>query len=253
MGYEITALDDFTESINFLVYSDPGAGKTVLGGTTNGLIIALEPGTISAKRMGSTAQTIRCKDYPEFAEVLNDLRRGKVVNPATGERYEWVVIDTLTELQQMMAQNIMRDAHKVSAKRSATVLDMLGHQEWQSLFKRVVHALNDLPENVLFLCHAMRDEDEDGEPMILPDIAGKNGTQDSTTMSRWVCGTMHAYGYLKVKRGDDGEYRRLIMQRSGAYFGKDRYGVLAPWVDNPNMLDITERILNPPKKKKKEH
>ena len=238
-----SSLDEFTESINLLAYGDPGAGKTALAGTIGeeGLIIALEPGTISAKRLGSKAQQVRCKTYAEFAMILNALRRGTYLNPNTGKRFKWIAIDTLTELQQMMIRHIMEQAHKGNPKRSATLPDMPGHQEWQQTMKRVVHALADLPENVLFLCHAMKEEDEEGETYVLPDIAGKNGTNDPTTMSRYVCGIVHSYGYLK-KKNDKTEVRIWIFRPGVHIRAKDRYGVLVPRVEEPNIEAITALI-----------
>lgn len=241
----ITSLADFTESINMLAYSDPGTGKTVLAGSIGeeGLIIATEAGTISAKRQGSKAQTQRVEDYRQFAAILNALRKGTLVLPTTGKPPKWVAVDTLTELQMMLQREIARKAHAESPQRDAHILDMRGHQDWQSTFMRIVHAMNDLPQNVLYTCHAMRSEDENGEPIILPDLKGKNGTDDPTTMSRFVSGTVHTYGYLKVKGPVEAQYRRWLLQRSGPYFGKDRYGVLAPHVDNPDLLEIEGRII----------
>lgn len=247
--YEIQELSEHTESVNALVYGDPGSGKTVLGGTApEGLFLAIEPGTVAAARQGSAAMVIDCPDWPTFSAVLNDLRRGNLLNPKTGKRFKWIIVDSLTRLQQKMIEDIMRVAHKENKKRSLTVPDMLGHQEWQSRMKRVVNALNDLPENVLYTAHAMRAEDEEGEPIILPDLVGKNGTQDPTTMSRFVCGTVGLYGYLKVqtdrKTGQpipDGK-RRLIVQRSGPYFGKDRYNVFGGRIDSPNIAEIADAI-----------
>ena len=48
-------------------------------------------------------------------------------------------------------------------------------------------------------------------------------------MCRWVCSTVHLYGYLAVKMDDEGnEHRKFIARRFGPYFGKDRYGVIPP-------------------------
>lgn len=249
MSYQIQALSETTESINMLVYGDPGSGKTRLGGTAQeALFLATEAGTVAAARAGSKADVINCSDYRTFAEVLNDGRRGKVINPSTGERYKWWIVDSLTMLQQVMVQDITRQAHKDNANRSATILDMLGHQEMQARMKRVIGALNDLPENILYTAHAMRAEDEEGEPIILPDLTGKNGTADSTTMSRFVCGTVNLYGYLKVQTDKDtGEEipdgkRRLIVKRSGPYFGKDRYNVFGGGITSPNIASIESKI-----------
>lgn len=236
------ALDTFTESINILCYADPGAGKTVLGGTAEeALIIALEPGTVSAQRRGSDAQVVRCVDYETFAAVLNELRGGRYLNPRTGRPFKWVIVDTLTKLQELLAQDIMRRAHADSPKRSASILDMLGHQEWQQLFKRIVNALNDLPENVLYLCHTMEQENDEGDKIVLPLLVGKNGTPDQTAMSRWVVATVHAFGPLRV--GNDGLTRRWLFAPEGSYSGKDRYGVLSPFVENPTMAQVEQLIV----------
>lgn len=238
---EITDLDAFTESINLLVYADPGTGKTVLSGTMDdgGLIVATEAGTISARRAGSKAKTVRVKTWRQFANLLNALRR---TGEYKGYAPKWLAIDTLTELQNVMIAGILEDPPD-GKPRTPDTMQIQDYGTAQGRFKRVIHALNDLPINVLYTCHAMRDEDEEGEPIILPDLSGKWGTNDSTTASRWTCGTVHSYGYLKVVKKDDKEIRRWMFRRSGPYFGKDRYGVLAPYVDNPSIRDIEARII----------
>jgi hypothetical protein len=237
----ISSLDDYTESINMLVYSDPGAGKTVLAGTApNATFLATEPGTISAKRMGSQAKLVKVSDWDEFMSWLRWARRGGV------KAGEWWMPDTLTELQAMCIKGILSDAHSANASRDLDTPAIQDYMKWQLLFKRVVRAMNDLPCNILYTCHAMDSEDEEGETIVLPSLSGKNGTSDPTTMAKWVAGTVHAYGYLKVKKQEGKEFRRLIFQRSGPYFGKDRYGVLGPYIDNPNMADIEKRILTAP-------
>lgn len=240
-GPDVEELDSFTESINLLVYADPGAGKTVLAGTMGerGLIVSTEAGTISARRMGSKCKTVRVKTWPQFTAVLNALRR---TGEYKGFAPDWLAIDTLTELQNIMIQGILADPPD-GKPREPDTMQIQDYGTAQGRFKRVIHALNDLPINVLYTCHAMRGEDEEGEPMILPDLSGKWGTQDSTTASRWVAGTVHSYGYLKVVKKEGEEVRRCLFRRSGPYFGKDRYGVLAPYVESPDIKAIEARIL----------
>lgn len=243
----LTDLDSFTESINLLAYGDPGAGKTVLAGTGDEgcLILATEPGTISAKRQGSKAKTVRVQTYPEFAHVLNSLRR---TGSYSGFSPEWLCIDTATELQNIVINGIMADPPD-GKFRAPDTMQIQDYGTAQTRFKRIIHAINALPMNVLYTTHAMRVEDEEGEPITLPDLTGKWGTNDQTTAARWVAGTVHAYGYLKVVKKDDTDVRRWLFRRQGPYFGKDRYGVLAPYIDNPNLREIEARILasNTPK------
>lgn len=238
MAVTITGLDDFTESTNLLVYADPGAGKTVLGGTSNGLIIALEPGTISAKRHGSKAKLAQIDTWPDFVEILNRLRNGSLKPP-------WVVIDTLTRLQELCLLGILSErTGKVAEKMPDEVPALQDYMIWQSRFKATVNELNGLASNTLFLCHTMNDEDEEGNKVVLPAITGRNGTPDQTTMSRWVAATVHMYGYLAVKSTEEGEeQRRLICRRYGPYFGKDRYGVIPPkGLVNPTIPKIDALI-----------
>lgn len=237
---EVTDLDSFTESINLNVYADPGAGKTVLTGTGGEkmLIIATEPGTISAKQMGSKAKTVRVRTYRQFATVLNSLRR---TGTYKGFRPEWLGVDTLTELQAMMMVDIVENPFD-GKPRNPDTPQIQDYGTAQGRFKKVVHALNDLPINVLYTTHTMRTEDEEGEPLLMPAISGKWGTNDPTTASQWFAGTVHSFGYLKVIKKDDKLIRRWGFRRSGAYLGKDRYGVLAPYVDEPNLLEIEARI-----------
>jgi hypothetical protein len=75
-------------------------------------------------------------------------------------------------------------------------------------------------------------------------------------MSNWVCAEMHVVGYLRVMRvgkGDDKKtIRRLQTQTMPPFFGKDRYHclgeysptgeILKPWLQNPTLASITERI-----------
>ncbi len=254
--YKITALDDYVESKNLLVHADPGAGKTVLGGTApNALILATEKGTISAKRQGSTVALVDVRDHRRMRAVIADLRRGRLLLP-TGLPPEWIVVDTLNRAQENLADDIMRSAHADNSQRSADILDMLGHQIWQSHFKKMVNALNDLDQNVLYLAHSSRIEDEEGDPLILPDIKGKNGTQDATTMSRWVCATVDLVGYLQVSKKTD--RRQLMVRREGPYVAKDRYDAFPDGkIPDPNIADMAAAIdaalaTKPSKKNRKE-
>jgi hypothetical protein len=239
-AFEIVDLEEYTESVNMLVYGDSGSGKTVLAGTApRALFLATEKGVIAAKRQGSTAKLHLCQSWQDIENAYVFLRD----NP---DDFDWVIIDSLTEFQQHLLRMILDRNVEENPNRDPDIPAIQDHQKWQNMYKRYVRQFNDLPVNMLYTATAFRKSDEEGEDLILPDILGKD-----YGMSQWTCAAMHVVGYLskrKVKRGEEKiEVRRLLCERTGPYFGKDRYDVLVPYVQEPTMPEIIRRIGQPPK------
>src|SRR5690349_21672989 len=96
---EIVDLADYTESTNILCHADTGAGKTVLwAALPNILILAIEEGTVSAKRRlpppkaGTKRKVWRIRTWLELVEAYEWLRD----NPGV---FDWVLIDSITRAQ----------------------------------------------------------------------------------------------------------------------------------------------------------
>lgn len=240
----IIDLEDYTESINVLIYGDSGVGKTVLAGTApKCLILAVEPGTISAKRQGSKAKMWPIKHWSDFEQAYNFLRD----NP---DAFDWVVIDTATAVQTKALRAILENAVKQNPSRDPDIPAIQDHQKWQNIMKRFVVDFNELPINVIWTAQAMRKEDQEGDDLVLPLLLGKD-----YEISSWFCAQMHVVGYYglktltKKKKGKDNEevkekveVRRLLVQPAPPYFAKDRYDALGKWVDNPDMPTIIDMI-----------
>ena len=145
----IVELDEFTESMNFLVYADPGTGKTVLGGTApRALILRAENGALSAKRQGSKAKVWPIKSWSDFEAAYDWLED----NP---DAFEWVVIDSITKLQELCIRGILDKAVADNPSRDLDIPAIQDHYKWQLLMKRYVVMFNDLPINTLWLALAM--------------------------------------------------------------------------------------------------
>lgn len=237
----IISLEDTDESINLLVYGPSGVGKTVFGGSAeNVLILGVENGTVSAKRQKSKADLWPVSHWDDIEEAYEWLYD----NPDHG--YDWIVIDSITQMQQLLLRNILELAVKENGNRDLDIPAIQDHQKWQNMFKRFVLAYCDLEVNVLFTALVRNEEDEEGEQFVTPDIQGK-GYQ----MSQAICGMMSAYGYMQVKRkkvkAKDGtekvaRVRRITWQDTGVIRGKDRYDVLAPYTEGKTLQQITEMI-----------
>ena len=241
----ITSLEDFDESINLLIYGDSGIGKTVLSGTAPGksLFISTETGTISAKRQGSKAEIWRCPAWDDLVaayEYLRDEDHG----------YDWVMLDSITEMQTHALTKILAAAAAENENRDPDIPAIQDYQKWQNMFKRFVRAFNDLPVNVLYTALTFRSDDEEGEPLVLPLITGK-GYQ----MAQWTCAQMHMVGYYSIqnvkKAGSDVpvEVRRLRVQPTPPYFAKDRYDVGKRFLDNPTLARIARLIDQTPEQR----
>lgn len=220
----IVELEEFTESINILVYGDSGVGKTVLAGTApRALILRAEDGALSAKRFGSTAKVWPIKTWADFEAAYNWIEN----NP--GE-FDWIVIDSITKVQELCIKGILQKAVADNPRRDIDIPAIQDHYKWQLMIKRYVVMFNDLPVNILWTALAMHKEDQEGEDLVLPLITGKG-----YDISASICAEMNVVAYMEVKevkqRNKAGDAnvvlrRQIVTRTTPPYFAKDRYNVL---------------------------
>lgn len=249
---DIISLEEEDDYANILVYGLSGSGKTVFGGSggnplddddsLNILFLAPEKkGTLSAKRLGSKAQKWKINSWEDLQNAYDWLYD----NPDHG--FDWVTIDSGTEMQQMLLRAILDSVVKENSSRDLDIPAIQDHQKWQNMFKRMVKAFNDLPVNICWTALARNEEDPMGDDFLTPDIQGK-GYQ----MSQWFASTMTSYGYLEViekqyrnpKGGDPivRKVRRITWEDTGVIRGKDRSTRLAPFTENKTLKDVHQII-----------
>jgi hypothetical protein len=231
---------DYTESINWLLYGHSGAGKTVIAGKLPGkvLILANEQGTISAKRQGSKAKVWLIRRWEDLVQAYEWLANND-------HPFDWVVIDTVTEMQYKCIRWIMRMVVAANPQRDEHIPAQGDHFKWQLAMKQMITDFNELPVNILWTAQEMVREDPEGEDIILPLIEGKD-----YQISAWACAQMDVVSHLalkKVKRKVNNEVvtgfkRVLTCNESPPIFAKDRYNVLGRTVDNPDIVELVQRI-----------
>lgn len=246
----ISSLSVEDDPLKFAIYGDNGSGKThILSGLgRDSLIIACEPGIITAVKEHSKADVVKCFDWPSFQYTIDRAAQGAL------NKYKNIGIDGFHKTQESLMQFLTGEAAAENTKRDPDQPAIQDYGISQNRFRRYMNIINSLPQNVIYTLTAMDAEDEEGEPIVLPNLVGKNGSKDPTNMAKVFMGSLHAYGYLKVRRvaipddeqEEDGpkyrDSRRLLFRRSGPYFGKDRYGVFSPYIDDPTMTEILGRI-----------
>jgi hypothetical protein len=238
-------LDGAAEFKNILVFGDSGVGKTVLAGSLPGRILFLagEPGYISAARQGASGMVRIIPDTATAVAAAAWLEAGNA------QKFDWIVADGLGSMQNKFLLNYAAEAFDANpAKRTHRNLpDKPDYFNAQNFIKGWVSRLIDLPANVLFLAHAMRPENDEGERVVYPSIQGKG-----YEVSNYICGLMHAVGYMspRVKKTADGavQVRRILWQHyrdaeaETTYFAKDQFSALGRFTDDLPMSEIIRII-----------
>jgi len=241
----IVSLEAYDESINAMIVADSGWGKTVLAGTadqrnTDGpkaLFLATEAGTISASRKGSTADLWPIRDWNQLGLAYRFFRY-----EGGCDQYQWVLLDSITEMQKLSMDAALRKAVQENQTRDPDVPAIQDYMKVQQQTLNFLRRFNELPINCLYTALPYRLEDEAGNPYFLPALDGKQGG-----IAQQAMGYMHVVGHgvkriVKTEDNKQKMVRRVMFQTSGPYRAKDRYGVLGRFMDDITIPQIEELI-----------
>lgn len=215
---EIIDLSEYTESQNWCIYGDSGIGKTVLlGQLPNSLILAIEPGTVSAARRGGQSKVWPIRRWNDLVKAYEWLEE----NP---KRFTWVGIDSAPDLQRKAMRDILKIEYEKKPSRDPDIPEIKDYLKLQQIFKRFVEDFNDLPINICWTSTAMFKEDQEGDEIVLPAITGKD-----YEVAQWFCAQQNVvayYGMEPVAKKSDEMKRYLLLQKSPPYFAKNRYDTM---------------------------
>jgi hypothetical protein len=220
-------LQAFAESINMMLYGDPGSWKTGTAGMApRAVFLSTEKGVVAAKRLGSTAQVLRCPDWDSVEAALDWI-------DANPDAYDWLIIDSLTKMQVLLIRWILEVAKEDNEARDLDIPAIQDHQKWQNMFKRFVDRIVDMPINTIFIATAMHKEDAEGEDLVIPDIQGKD-----YAISGYITAQMDVVMFIGVEGRpgeDEDSVHYMLTEAWGPYqWCKDRFMAL------PRRIDITE-------------
>jgi hypothetical protein len=229
-------------TINFGLISHTGEGKTVFWGSGGGSVLFLSSdpeGTISAEALGHKFHKIEVTDYEELQEAYEWLKESS--EPKTAG-IRWVIWDSVTLFQdRVLIDDIMPDAVADNPKQEEFVPSRREYLINMNRIGRYVRLLVDLPFNCGFSFHVMTTTESGGDGTILmPQVQGKN-------MPSKIAGYMNVLGYMsKVKaKQEDGKetvVQRILFQREGRVYAKDRWNALGHHMDKPTLPKVEELI-----------
>lgn len=173
-----------------------------------------------------------------------------------GKKYKTVIVDTLTQLQDVLLEQIVAEGTRAMATK----------QDWgrlsQELKAWIIH-YRDLPQNVVFLCQDRRTETEDeDEDQVLQEVGPRLSPSIASTLNaavkvigqtyikevnKTVKGEMVTRMEYRLRVGPHPLYLTKIRCRKGSYVPNS--------ISNPTYEDVVKVMkgeFEPPAKKKKE-
>lgn len=235
---------------NWLIYAESGVGKTVFAGTApNALFLTVEAaGTESAKEFGSQADEWVVDDWSTFEEAIKWLASGGA------KLYEWILIDSLSEVEDSLWRFYLGDQALKSDRRNEFQAELQDYNIIWNRLKKKVDQINRLPVNILYTALPMQVDtvdpitDED-ITMLMPALgSAKKGAK----LSNKISAMMTLTGYLVVRtpskeKGEEEDkktepFRRLMVAGNRRYIAKTRHHSLGRFVDRPDIAKMIETI-----------
>lgn len=235
-GLPVSKVIEQPSTFNMLIYGHSGAGKTRLAGSADAvpelrrvLFIDVEGGTLTLRNTPyNEIEVVRVKSWQEMEDVYNELNLGR-------HHYNTVIIDSLTEIQKMSMDRIMRRLVEENEERDA---DVPGVREWNiniEQTRKYVRKFRDLPVNTIFtaLEHSEKNM-RTGATRRKPSLSGK--VKDE------VAAFLDIVVYLYTKEVGDENKRMLLTGQTEDTVAKDRSNLLPMVIENPTMEVIYEHL-----------
>lgn len=198
--------------LKVLIYWPSGSGKTVFAWTAkDALFLSAERWLLSIKDTS-----------PEYIDIktFEDLQKAFIYLSKWGHKYKTVIIDSITEINEIIKSEI--------EKRNGHFMAKSDWWELQNKIEDVLHAFHDLPMHVIFIAQEQSEKDEDKTTRILPSLNWKTSTK--------VASLMDVVAYMTIEKNGK---RKIVTNSNSRLLTKDRTNTI--W-DNAE-VDFEKRII----------
>lgn len=229
--------------LNWMLYSEPGVGKTMLAGTAaevgKTLWLANNPDeTVSLRKQTHQPDMWVVDDYNELADAA-----AYVINEGHAE-YDFVVFDNGTLFMEQGMDHIMADLVATKPHRDLYIPDRAEYLRNQNMFSKQVRTLIGAPVNFIMTAHVMQMESPEGDDISIPALPGSKGLY-----SQKLCGLMNLVTYYRAVAKKGGVQRVLYTQKSKTMEAKDRFQALPARMIDPTVPQIMDAIQGTPKRR----
>jgi hypothetical protein len=253
-GLPITKVAERIHFIKAMIYAMNGVGKTRLAASASlvpemcpVLMLDVEGGTKSIRNIYPEVDVVRIKDvyddkgklltsaWAKLGEVYEDLKKGG--------KYKTIIVDSLTEIQQLSMVNVLRNEFAKNSERDPELPQLRDYGKVNIQIRKFVRAMRDLDAHVIFTAlEQQAKDDRTGKMYIRPSLPGKLADE--------VPAFLDEVFYMKVDWETDKQtkertpVRYLLAQPDGTHVAKDRSDALPLYLTNPTMADIAAFVLD---------
>ncbi len=239
---KITPVSKVKKNLKVLIYSDPGAGKSVFLGTApNNFIVDVEDGLISLNNhpelVKDSVQTYRYKTFNGFEAVT----RKFLEKPDELAHFDTFSVDSVSELHKRGLQEVTeRDYANNPLEFNRYVAVTEQHSENNEHIRRLVSSLRDLDMNLILTAHARTIEPKNSWPKTFPDFSEK--------LANVLAGIVDIVGYMQVKEVEGELVRVLRLQGTQSIVAKTRIGGYPAEIINPTWDTLYDTFMEAQRK-----
>lgn len=213
--------------LKVLLYGVAGTGKTTMAATfPKPLFLDLEGGMRSTLRVGEVIRypadhNKSIQSYDQVKAFYSAVIRVK--NPT----FETIVIDSLNELQRLMADHLVKKYDKVK-RQYGDQLTLADYGKTNRDFSKAVRSFLNLPYHIVFTAASTSRSPGDDEVQLMPKFVGSQVGPDIQRM-------MDMIGYCHAKTINNQSQHYVSFHITPQYIAKDRMGIVGR--DIPNNFD----------------
>jgi len=232
--------------VNILVHGLSGTGKTTLGTLSgkNPLIVTAErQAVLVIQQTNPNANILVVDTWGDLQDLFKEINAMAMAGPLP---WDIIVLDSLTEMQRRLRDEILKSAHSKKHVQDDGSLTMAGWGVVVDKAFNLVRSFRDLPCDFICICLSEETTPEEGVRFYRPSVSGKKLPGDLAGLFNAVFFSFTSNkNRLKQDPHVEGSLQYILLTRgaSGEYLTKS-HAALNELEDSNNIQDVIARMKN---------